>query len=296
MNGIANGFYYLTISLIWGSTWLAIRISLKSFPPFFSAGLRFLVAAAVIYLLMKIKKIPFQLDRKSMNSYFVLAFFSFIIPFGLVYWGGQYITSGLSAILFAVFPFFVAVFSHFMLPKEKIGFGKFAALILGFTGICLMFYQDLMGGLNTYLLGMLAVVLSSAMQAWIAVYVKKYGEALHPLGMNLVPMGISAAVYMAVSPFVEDMSILRFDAAGIGSAVYLGVFGSVVTFTLYYYLLKRINLILLSLTAFITPVIALILGRVIEAETLTTGQQIGSVLILAGIIAANIHGATAKQE
>lgn len=289
-----NILYYVIISLIWGSTWLFIRISLKSFPPFFSAGLRFLVAALVIYIIMAYKKIPFQLDRQSFFYYTVLALFSFVIPFGLVYWGGQYVTSGLSAVLFAVFPFFVAGFTIYMFPSETLGAGKIGGMLLGFAGICLMFYRDLLSGLDTYVLGMLAIVLSSLIQAWIALFVKKYCSYMHPLVMNLVPMGMSAVIYLLASPLIDDLNTVKFDLSGVGAVLYLGIFGSVVTFTLYYYLIKRINIILLSLIAFITPVIALILGWLIEAERLNHAQQLGSAIILAGIILANLYKTKVK--
>ncbi|NUN10617.1 MAG: EamA family transporter [Ignavibacteriaceae bacterium] len=295
MNSLTNILYYIIICLIWGSTWLFIRISLKSFPPFFSAGLRFLAAALIIYFLMKLRKVPFQMDRQSMFYYTILSVFSFVIPFGLVYWGGQYVTSGLSAVLFAVFPFFVSIFSVYMLPAEEIGAGKFVGMMLGFFGVSMMFYRDLFSGIDTYLLGMLAVVLSAGIQAWIAVFVKKYCAYMHPLGMNLVPMAMSAVIYLVVSPFIEDMGMVKFDLSGIAAVLYLGVFGSVVTFTLYYYLIKRVNIILLSLIAFITPVIALILGWIIESERLSHSQQLGSVMILAGIIFANLYKTKVKK-
>ncbi len=134
---------------------------------------------------------------------------------------------------------------------------------------------------------MLAVVLSGIMQAGIAVLIKKYGKHLDPLSMNLVPMAIAAVVLTIYGLLFEDTTYLKFDLSALFSILYLAVFGSVVTFTTYYWLLKRMNIVMLSLMAFITPIVALILGWIILSEALSTRHFIGSALVLAGLLTAN---------
>jgi drug/metabolite transporter (DMT)-like permease len=96
---------YAVLCFVWGSTWLAIKISLESFPPFLSAGLRFFVASFTIYSLMRIRGTELQTDKDSIRLYFMMGFFSFVIPFGLVYWAEQFVDSGLASVLFGVYPF-----------------------------------------------------------------------------------------------------------------------------------------------------------------------------------------------
>jgi len=279
---------YLLISLIWGSTWFAIRLGLDSLTPLISAGLRFSVAALVIFTIMKIRSINLQKDTVSMRLYLVMGVFSFILPFGLVYWGEQFIPSGLAAILFGVYPFFVALFTRVFIPEEKIEAVKIVGMILGFSGIVVIFSQNiLMIGLH-YFLGMVAVLLSGLLQSTIAVSIKKYGKHLHPLSMNLIPMAIAGIGMLLLGILFEDTANLKFDIKAIASVLYLGVIGSVVTFTAYYWLLSRINIILLSLTAFITPIIALLIGWVFLDETLLRNQIFGSLLVLLGLFIANI--------
>ncbi len=114
------GSGYILICLIWGSTWLAIKIGLESLTPIISSGIRFFLASALVFTLMKLKKIHLQTDLLSLKLYIVLTFFSFVIPFGLVYWAEQFIPSGLASILFAVMPFMVIIFSRISLPQYKI--------------------------------------------------------------------------------------------------------------------------------------------------------------------------------
>ena len=285
---------YILICLIWGSTWFAIRLGLDSLTPLVSAGLRFSIAAMVIYIIMRIRSISIQRDKISMQLYYFMGIFSFILPFGLVYWGEQFIPSGLAAVLFAVYPFFVALFTRIFIPEEKIGVIKIIGMIFGFSGIVIIFSQNLLTiGMN-YFLGMLAVLISGLLQSTIAVSIKKYGQHLHALSMNLIPMAIAGVGMLLLGMLLEDTTHLKFDAKAISSVLYLGIIGSVVTFTAYYWLLKRINIILLSLTAFITPIIALFIGWIFLDETLMQNQIYGSVFVLTGLMIANLSSLKQK--
>lgn len=285
---------YILICLIWGSTWFAIRLGLDSLTPLVSAGLRFSVAATVIYIIMRIRSISIQKDKISMRLYYFMGIFSFILPFGLVYWGEQYIPSGLAAVLFAVYPFFVALFTRTFIPEEKIGMVKIVGMIFGFTGIVVIFSQNLLTiGMN-YALGMSAVLLSGLLQSTIAVSIKKYGQHLHPLSMNLIPMAIAGIGMLLLGILLEDTTHLKFDVKAVSSVLYLGIIGSVVTFTAYYWLLKKINIILLSLTAFITPIIALLIGWIFLDETLLPNQVYGSIFVLSGLLIANLSNLKQK--
>ncbi|HSL89024.1 MAG TPA: EamA family transporter [Ignavibacteriaceae bacterium] len=280
---------YILLCLIWGTTWVGIKASLESLTPFMSAGTRFILASLVIYLIMQLKKITLQTDKLSIKLYFLMGFFSFIIPFGLVYWAQQFVPSGLSAVLFAVYPFFVAIFSYFRIPEEKIGLIKVTGIIIGFTGIIVIFSDSFGEDLSDYILGMIAIVLSGAMQANIAVTLKKFGKHLNSLSMNLVPM-LLAGFFMTLFSFIwEDIPSNVIDFNAVLSVSYLAVFGSVVTFTSFYWLLKRVNVIILSLIAFITPIVALIAGWIFYNEQLTERHFIGSGLVLLGLLWANME-------
>lgn len=279
---------YALLCIIWGSTWLGIRIGLESLTPFVSAGFRFSIASIVILMLMKVKNVKLQKDKLSVILYLQMGFLSFIIPFGLVYWAEQFVPSGLASVLFAVYPFFVALFSFLWIPSEKIGAPKIIGMIMGFFGIVIIFSDSFSTNISDYLLGMFAVVLSGIMQAWIAVTLKKYGGHLNPLSMNLVPMIIAGIGMMIIGFAFEDTSQLRFDENAIFSVLYLAIFGSVLTFTSFYWLLKRVNVVILSLIAFITPIVALLLGWIFYSEHLTSKHFIGTVFVLIGLLVANL--------
>ncbi len=286
---------YLLLCFIWGSTWLAIKASLESLTPFISGGSRFLLASIFILALMKFRGVSLQTDRESIRLYLLMGFLSFVIPFGLVYWAEQFVPSGLASVLFGVYPFFVAIFSFFRLPDEPIGKLKIIGMISGFLGIVVIFSDSFSADLSNLLLGMIAVALSGIIQAWIAVTLKKSGKHLNPLSMNFIPMLIAGVFGLIFGILIEDLSKLKFDDTAIISVTYLAFFGSVITFTSFYWLMKRINVVLLSLIAFITPIVALILGWIFYNETLSEQHIVGSVMVLAGLLIANL-GSVIKQK
>ena len=279
---------YALACLIWGSTWMAIRLGLDSLTPFISIGLRFSFASIFILIFMKIKGMKIQVDKLSIKLYFQMGFFSFVIPYGLVYWGEQYIPSGLASVLFAVNPFFVTIFSFYMLSQEKITAYKIIGMVIGFIGILVIFFKDITNTAAFFVWGMVSIVLSALIQGWIQVVVKKHGQHLNSFTMNFYPMLIAGIGMLIIGISTENLGYIKFDSKAILSVLYLAFFGSMIVFTCWYWLLKRVSVIVLSLITFITPVIALILGIIFLKEVITASDLLGSFLVLAGLLIATM--------
>ena len=278
---------FLTISIVWGSTWLAIKVGLGSMPPFFSAGIRFALAAVVLFTVVRTRRLRIPLTPDAKKLYLTLGVISYGIPYALVYWGEQYIASGLCSVLFAAYPFWVAVFSHFLLPNERLDGFKLAGIILGFLGLLVIFSGDLGWSDASGTLGMSAIIVSTLLQGFALVLIKRYGQPVNPFAMNFVGMSIGSLILIALAFAFERGTSISLDGSAIGSVAYLAVFGSVIAFVTYHWLLKRIEAVYLSLTTFINPVIAVILGAIVLGEALTTGVYAGAALVLAGILTAN---------
>lgn len=281
---------YILICLLWGSTWLFIKMGLDSLSPMFSAGIRFLLASGFIFSLMKFRKVKIVKGQTAMILYAVIGVFSFGLPFYLVYWAEQQIASGLASVLFAVFPFFVLIVSRLMLPGNKFDIFQLAGITVGFSGIIVIFSENININIDEDFYSMLAVLGSALIQGAVAVTIKKYGKELHPLSMNFIPTIIAGVLLTFTGFFAEDFNRLVFDSNAIISLLYLGLFGTVFTFTTYYWLLQRINVVILSLSAFITPIVALLLGWIVLGEVFSTSDLAGASLVLAGIILANMSG------
>lgn len=281
---------YIIISIVWGSTWLVIRLGLNSLTPLIASGLRFIAASIMIYFFMKYKKVSLQLDSLSIKIYFFLGVFSYFIPFGLVYWGEQFVPSGLASIIFAIFPFMVMLFSKIALKNEIIDRNKLIGVILGFAGIYLIFSDDLTLDFTNYFWGIIALLSSAILQAISAVVIKKYGKNLNPISMNFLPVSIGGSLLLISGTIFEDFSKIIFDLNSIFSIIYLAFFGTLISFTIYYWLLKRINIVILALNSFITPIIAIFLGWLVLNETLEKNSLYGSLFVLAGLLLSNLSG------
>ena len=305
---------YLLACVIWGSTWLAIKIGLETTPAMIAIGYRFTLAGILIYAVVAVRGIKIQTDKTAVKLYIAMALLSFVIPYGLIYWAEQFVPSGLTAVLYAVYPFSIAVFTAIMIPSEKISVNKIVGMVVSFAGLYVIFSESFTGNLNNYLIGMLVTIVSAIMQSAIAVSIKKYGKHLHPLAMNFYPMlaaGIILTIYGIISGLIslhtssgmpagwQAKVFGRFNLNALFSIFYLALFGSLITFTCYYWLLKRVNIIIVSLITFITPVIALFLGWLIYREELSLYQSAGCVLVLAGLLIAifgNIGKASDKKH
>ncbi len=296
------GAGFAVISLIWGSTWLAIKVGLDSLPPFFGVAIRFTLAAAILYALMRFRGEKIPLDRNSIYIYLSVAFLSVSFPFALVYWGEQYIPSGLASVLFALNPFVVAIGSQVLLKNERMTASKLGGVSLGFLGLLVIFWADLrLGGSGAG--PMIAVLVSTVLQGISLVIVKKYGRSISPTSITLGGMIFGIVILYALAFAFEDISRVHLDLKGVGSILYLASFGSVVTFVTYYWLAQRVEAVYLSLVAFVTPVLAVLLGAVLLDESLSPHMFSGAALVLCGILVANgkeavsaVHARRMKQE
>lgn len=282
----AIGIGFVIISLIWGSTWLAIKIGLDSVPPFYGVAIRFTIASIVLWVLLRVRKERIAWSKDALTLYVSLAFLSFSFPYALVYWGEQYIPSGLASVLFAGFPFVVALASHLWLPSERLTPFKLAGICLGFIGVLVIFWSDLtLGGVSAA--GMGAVLLSTLLQGISLVLVKRMHRDISPTVMTFGGMAIGTVILYLMAFALDDASKIQFDTKGIVSILYLGTFGSVVTFVIYYWLLRHVEAVYLSLVSFITPVLAVVLGALLLDESFSWRVVLGSAFILVGILASN---------
>jgi drug/metabolite transporter (DMT)-like permease len=281
---IAVGF--VIISLIWGSTWLAIKIGLESVPPFYGAAIRFTVGLVILSLLLAVRKERIVLNRRSITLYLSLGLLSFGVPFALVYWSEQFIPSGLASILFAAYPFVVAIGSHLVLPGERLTVYKITGIGLGFIGVLAIFWSDLSLG-SAGIGGMAAILLSTLLQGSSLVIIKRWNNGLRPMSLTFGGMLVGVVILYAAAFLFEQPSSIHLDAKGLFSILYLGSFGTVLTFVVYYWLLNHIEAVYLSLVSFVTPVLAVILGALVLGESFSSRVVLGAGLILAGIGVTN---------
>lgn len=274
------------LCFIWGSTWLGIKIGLEFLPPFLFAGIRFATATIALLVLAKVLHAHLPRDRYSWMVMLFLGIFQITIPYGLVFWGEEYISSGLSAVLFATLPFFVVIFAH-ILADERLTMVKAAGVVASFAGLVAIFWRDVTAVQNvaaqTSIFGSLAVVGSSASGALANVVGKRYAEQIDPAANVLVQVLTGAVVLSALGLATESKESLSFTPVAIAAILYLGVVGSALAFVGLYWLLKRTTATNASLLAFITPILALLLGWTVLQEVPDPHVGLGAALILTGV-------------
>jgi drug/metabolite transporter (DMT)-like permease len=282
---------FLLLSLIWGTTWAAIRIGLAGIPPVSGVALRFTLAAAILFALSPLLGVRYRGSRREWALWGVNGVLSFCVSYGVVYWAQQWVPSALASVLFATMPLFVAVLAHSFLPGERLNRVGLAGMLVGFAGVAVIFSEDFnrLGGPQVALAAAVLLV-SPFVSAVASVAIKRWGSGIHPVSLAAVPMGIAAGVMGALAFAVERNHTFIIDAASVGALLYLAVFGSAVTFTLYYWLLRHVRATRVSLIAYTTPVVAVAVGALLLDEPMTVRTLAGSALVVAGVALA-VHRA-----
>lgn len=274
----------LILSLIWSSTWLAIKIGLETLPPFLSAAIRFFIAFITLSIYAIKLKLTIPRDLRSHVFFILFSLINFSIGYGLVYWGEQYINSGLTSVLFSVMPFYVAFLSIKMLPSEKISLKKILGITTGFGGVAIIFWDQLYLSDSMSVYGMLAVLLSPAFSALGTIIGKKASATYHAVTLNTFPLLYTSLALLAVHFVTESGISANFTLPAILSLFYLGIFGTAIAFVLYFSLLKTTSAVLMSLITFITPPLALFWGWLVLGERISWELLFGMIIIFSGIL------------
>ena len=276
---------YALICLIWGSTWLAIKIGLVGVPPFLGAGLRFLVSTCIIGVVLAARRRRFHLTRDDKICVLSVGLLVFWLDYAAVYWAETRISSGLTAILFSTMPLMTSLLSAYWTRSETLSGRKVAGILVGVAGTALLFWPHERLGLQEAL-GMLAALAASLCAAINLVMMKKHGRHSDPFVLNFLGMGLGAACLLAMSAAMESWSALAWTQSNVLALAYLSVFGSVIAFWAYYYLIKRMDATIVSLSTLIIPIVALVLGRAFLHETVAPTAVAGIATILAGVAIA----------
>ncbi len=275
---------WLILCLIWGTTWIFIKVGLDDLPPLTFASIRFILAILVVGFVILIRKIPLPKTASQWRLLAVTGVLQFSINYSFVFWSEQYISSGLAAVLQAMIPIFGLVLAWFYLPAEKITWLKFAALTVGIIGVALIFIEQLQ--VNSFLAfaGCIAIVIGAYAAAHASILTKAKGGGLHPASLVFGQMVCGVLPIVLVALITEGNPLkLHYSWTAILSILYLSILGTVVTFWLYYWLLSKIESTKAMTIALVTPLIAVVCGSIFLGETLPPQTLIGGALILGSV-------------
>jgi len=273
---------YVALILIWGSTWIAIKVSVGD-TPFLMASIRFFLAGLVLVLLQKLRKKPILPQREDRKLILALGIGNFFLGYGLTYWGMQFVDSNITSILWATLPVMIAVFAHRMLVNEKINASSIFSLVGSIIGTLFIF--DFRGADfdPQVATGMIFILVSILAAAYPNVLYKREGSHLDPVAANASAMLIGATLLLITGFIFESWQSVELNIVSLVATGYLAIFGSAIGFTMYFWLVNRVTIVKMSYTTFLIPILASMWGWVLLGEALSRSAFIGAVIIIISV-------------
>jgi len=275
---------WITLSILWGLTWLAVRIGLDDLPPFNFAGLRFLIAALMLFATMLVRRTVLP---RSWGDW-VLITRTGLLTFGLAYslqfWGQQYVPSGLTAVMFSTVPLFTMLLAHARIPNEPLTHAKLVGVMLGIAGVTLVFSDQLRADSSLAVWGCVGFLIGSVSMAYAQVEVKSSGTHIDPLVLAGCQMAIGAAALLAIGMITEGSPVrLSWTLPAVASLFYLSLACSALAFFLLYWLLRHMDVTKVTSMALVHPLVAVLAGWIVLSESLSWRVLAGGGGILAGL-------------
>lgn len=275
---------WLLLCLIWGSTWLFIKLGLEDLPPFTFAGIRFVIAVTILATIVAVRRLTLPRSSRDWLLLLVSGVLAFCVNYGLLFWGEQYISSGLAALLQSTIPAFGLVIAHFYLPGEKMTPAKILGILLGVIGVAVVFSNQLDVAGTKALAGCAALIVSSMGAAYSNVLVKAYGNHIDPAILAGAQMFFGLIPLLLIGiPWEGNPFNFHWTPMAVVALFYLAIVGSVVAFLLYYWLVQNMDVTKTMLIALVTPVVAVTLGMIVLNEELHWRTLVGGLMIISGI-------------
>ena len=274
------------LALVWGLAWPFTIVGLRDSDPLMIASLRSILGGIGLWGWRARSTSKEQFSGRLFWVTFIAATCWVGIPMALTAWALQYISGGLGSIVQSTTPFFVAIFSYFMLREQELSAAKIFGLIIGFIGIIILFSDDpveVQGGLA--LVGGAAILLTSVLIGFAQVYSRRHFKGRDLLGFNMYVLLIAG---FETLPFCFVGGLPRFSLTVelALSILYLGILATAIPFVLYFELFQRVNIVVLSMVSYIIPVVAVVSGIVWLGERMTPTDVVGSCMVLFGVLIA----------
>ena len=287
---------YLLVCTVWGSTYLAIRIGVEDLPPLLFAGIRFLIAGAILALIVRLTGDHLPRTRRDWTVHAVVGVFLLLGGNAVVVWAEQFVESGPASVFVAAVPLWAAFFDV-VYPggtsvfSWRVGVG----LALGFLGSALLAGVTPGEVLTADLKGPIALTLASASWAFGTVYSKRNKTGTTPFAGAAVQMMAGGAVIVVLGLLLGESGEWTLTPKGLGALAYLIVFGSIVGYTAYMYALRHASPTIVGTYAYVNPVVAVLLGWLILHESVTLRTFAAMGLILGAVLMIQLAPHPAKR-
>ncbi len=277
---------FIAVCVIWGTTYLAIKVALETIPPFLMGGIRYLIAGTVLggVLVARGEKLPPPAEWGSLAW---LGFLMIGLGNGGVNWAEQYLASGITAVVIATSPFWMVAVDAMLPGGEPFSRRKMLGLSIGFAGIVLLVWPDItLAGADgrMVLLGILALQIACAGWAVASSYTKRHAMSRNVLAIAAVQMFFGGLFMTVVGTVTGEWTTISLNPRTTSALLYLVVAGSLVAFAAYSYALRHLPITTVSLYTYVNPVIAVALGTFLLGEPFRLSMVVAAGVIVAGIL------------
>ncbi|MFM8851371.1 MAG: DMT family transporter [Cytophagales bacterium] len=276
------------VCIIWGTTYLGLRIGVTQFPPFLFSIIRFLTAGPILILVVLLTRAAPWPDRKVLFNQAVSGLLMVTLGISMVGWAEMYISSGVAAIICSMMPIWTVLINVFFTKDEQPNGLIVLGLVTGLTGIILIFGEHLSEFSNSnYLLGIVLTFAANLCWAIGSIWIKKKNSNSNPFLNAGLQMLFGGIFLMPFTLLLDDYSRINWNAPVVYSLAYMSLVGSVAAYTCYSYAIKKLPMTLVSLYAYINPIVAVLLGWLVLDEKLNLRIALAIVVTIAGIYIVN---------
>jgi drug/metabolite transporter (DMT)-like permease len=271
------------VCILWGTTYLAIRISLESIPPLLMAAFRWIAAGSLLLAMLKARgqQLP---SRRSWPSLAVIGLLLLGFGNGAVVWAEQTVPSGLTAVLVAMCPFWMVGLEAFMPDGDRLTPRRVLGLLVGFAGIVTLVWPEVhVGGGRLFLGGVISTQIACVGWAFGSTYARRRGHEENVLGAAAFEMLFGGILLLAAGVVIGEWRHVAFNPRTSAALAYLIVFGAIAGFSAYAYALKHLPVATVSLYAYVNPIIAVILGTVVLKEPFNVRMAMAAAIVLVGM-------------
>jgi drug/metabolite transporter (DMT)-like permease len=277
---------WAAVCLIWGTTYLAIKIALETIPPFLMGGIRYLIGGAIlaVWLVARGQALP---PPREWGRLAMLGFLMIALGNGGVVWAEQYLASGLTAVVIATSPFWMVAVDSWLPGADRLSARQWGGLFIGFLGIVMLVWPDIsLGGVTGrgVVLGVLSVQVACIGWAIASAYTRRHSMSRNVLGVAAVQMFFGGLFMTLAGTAMGEWPHLSFSSRTLASLVYLTLAGSVIAFAAYSYALRHLPIATVSLYTYVNPVIAVALGTLLLGEPFRVSMIAAALVIVVGML------------
>ena len=276
------------VCIIWGTTYLGLRIGVSQFPPFLFSILRFLTAGPILIVLVLVSKKAVWPNKTVLFNQAISGLFMVTLGISVVGWSEMYISSGMAAIICSMMPIWTVLINVVVTKDEQPNWLIILGLVTGLTGIVMIFGEHLSEFSNSnYTTGIVLTFAANLCWAIGSIWIKKKNTDSNPFMNAGLQMLFGGIFLIPLSLLLDDYSRIQWNSSVIYSMAYMSLVGSVTAYACYSYAIKKLPMTLVSLYAYINPIVAVLLGWLVLNEKLNLRVGLAIVLTIAGIYIVN---------